>query len=146
MKQITNKTILKQGNKTYQPIEVDGVIYWYEEDDFKKHYPKAQSQYKFEGVPIINLDETWCHHWINKATPTHKVDAYSFKLGYKLNPNKYTQKDIEKAISFGFDKGFTSNSNNHLKNTLLSKDEFIEQINSISVIEVDESFNVISYE
>jgi hypothetical protein len=29
MKQITSKTLLQQGDKIYQPIEVDGVIYWY---------------------------------------------------------------------------------------------------------------------
>jgi hypothetical protein len=28
MKTIINKTILKQGENTYTPVEVDGVIYW----------------------------------------------------------------------------------------------------------------------
>ena len=28
MKKINKNTILKQGEKTYQPVEVDGIIYW----------------------------------------------------------------------------------------------------------------------
>lgn len=28
MKKITNKTVLRQGNKLFQPVEVDEVIYW----------------------------------------------------------------------------------------------------------------------
>jgi hypothetical protein len=60
------------------------------------------------------------------------------KINNKSNSNQYTLKDIKKAIRFGFDKGFTSNSSNRIKNTLLSESEFIEQINSISIINVDE--------
>ena len=28
MKRITHKTLLKQGDKKYEAVEVDGVIYW----------------------------------------------------------------------------------------------------------------------
>lgn len=32
MKKITNRTLLKQGDKTYKPIEVDNVIYWIDKE------------------------------------------------------------------------------------------------------------------
>lgn len=146
MKTITNKTVLKQGDKTYQPIEVDSVIYWVDEN-FVSYSPYylitsrniiakytierpillkdnrgkivAQSQSKLEGVPVISLWET-C---------------------WNKNANQYTQKDIEKAIELATKSNFDARLRyDDLKN------QVIDQINSISVIEVDEQFNIISYE
>jgi len=141
MKQITKNTILKQRDKTFQPIEVDGVVFWYEEDDFKKHYPKAQSQLRFERIPVIGLDsyvEILADKCVttNAGNRTINEDGWmstGFVYGFKSNPNQYTQKDIEKAIKF------TRGSNEPME-------EILEQINYISVIEVDEHFNIISYE
>ena len=84
LKKITNNTVLKQGDEIYQPVEIDGVICWIDDKPkgFSKGewmynepnnselvyrfsydiYPyatgnkiMAQSQDKFEGVPIISL-------------------------------------------------------------------------------------------
>ena len=147
MKQITNKTILKQGDKTYQPIEVDGVIYWIDPeargmmgwnynlglkrlDNLPQHYPVcttewncckkivAQSQPKLDGIPVVNLRK-------------HIGDDF------------YTQADIEKAIWLAKEQsGWSWNT----MEDSYTMEEILEQINSISVIEVDEQFNVISYE
>jgi hypothetical protein len=38
MKQITNKTLLKQGDRTFEPVEVDGVIYWIDEDTTRTQF------------------------------------------------------------------------------------------------------------
>lgn len=110
MKQITNKTILKQGDKSFQPIEnMDKSIFWEDSTD----QIVAQSQPHLEGVPVISL-------------------------------NSYTQKDIEKAFELGYqckvDNGYKSNGTyqEDLNNA-------IKQINSISVIEVDEFFQILNY-
>ncbi len=173
MKQITNKTILKQGDKTYQPIGIDGVIYWvgtvrhmteyvtngteifkpsdlpeYSVEYAKRYWQKivTQSESKLDGIPVVSLDsyldlrfknETTTWSWGESGPRTPKE---FYKMGFKSNPNKYTQADIEKAYKLGYedrdsDIGFGSNLN-----------YAIEQSNSISVIEVDEKFNVISYD
>jgi hypothetical protein len=163
MKQITNKTILKQVCKTglgivtykYQPAEIDGVIYWETKDfnpigaafyiytnsdktkeiNWKKDGAVinetkivAQSQPHLEGIPVVSLDS----YWSNKSN-----------LSYHLAnpcPNQYTQKDIEKAILFWE----TYEGNSIFKEDVLV--ELFNHINSISVIEVDEQFNILSYE
>jgi hypothetical protein len=180
MKQISSKTILKQGDKTYQPIEVDGVIYWVDnekiiaENDFsinyrlsdnnpyinKASYHKekkkekgkiiAQSQLKLDGIPVVSLD-SYVKGTINKMAYSEVTDIdnsqfergfiYGFHKGFKSNPNQYTQADIEKAFRLGED----SKEDEINGDGALELSEILEQINSISVIEVDEQFNVISY-
>jgi hypothetical protein len=176
MKQITNKTILKQGDREFQPIEVDSIIYWSDNsntgeiDDYVtngthigkinvltiddpniKYCSKilAQSQPKHEGVPVISLDnyveklgeDETNIRILKHKTPSQIARQYfdGFIEGYKSNPNQFTLKDIEKAIElaqmvkdYGDYKPFT-------------KEEILEQINSISVIEVDDQFNILSY-
>jgi hypothetical protein len=139
MKQITNKTILLQGDKTYQPIEVDGVVCW-----VYKRQIVAQTTLLYTNKPIISLDS-----YVEKLTYDYNLDAHeniygqvnAFKAGYKANPNQYTQKDIEKAIELGFscNDGFGEIRE-------IEKIKILEQLNSISVIEVDKQFNIISYE
>lgn len=183
MKQITKNTILKQGDKTFQPVEVEGVIYWttgtqptfddahslkpcyyiFKGEIIKREYSHhkesstiiAQSQPKLEGVPVISLD-SYVENSVNlefKEEFEIAQDAmpaiwYDLKLkiikNYKSNSNQYTQKDIEKAIELarktdfvgvGGDIGYS-----------FFKSEIFQQINSISIIEIDEQFNIISYE
>lgn len=110
----------------------------------------AQSQPKLKGIPVISLDI----YVVNKAYKyieklhlslisecrTHKL--LGFEEGYRANPNQYTQQDIEKAIDLAreqFDiEGFSIGEK--------TKESILEQINFISIIEVDEQFNIISYE
>jgi len=171
MKQITNKTILKQADKIYPPVEVDGVVYWIDENvrEFEYdwvlykdlHIGKliwksdkapfigriiAQSQPKLEGVPIISLESYVKNLAIEKYGKKHEMlqgQLMFFKYGYKSNPNQYTQKDIEKAIKLGKLKQELE-SGVFIKK--YSNKQILEQINSISIIEVDEQFKVINYE
>jgi len=183
MKTITNKTALVQGDKTYEPIEVDGVIYWVDNSELKVldyfyfnidevkdivqvesefHLNRikgwienlkiiAQSSLKLEGIPVISLDD-----YVEKLYyyTIQKCRGHSFKKFYDLsakecskikNPNQYTLKDIENVIEL-------------VSNTILLHkiqhpwarkqqiNRIVEQINSISIINVDEQFNIISYE
>jgi hypothetical protein len=185
MKTITNKTILKQGDKEYQPMKVDGVIYWVDKNpkgfskgEWMYNEPNndtliyqfsydihpyeignkivAQSQLKLEGIPVISLDSyveklAWVSTEkifpeINDEDSTQvEIDKWNAKWegfidGYKSNPNQYTKADIEKALFLkaGFDnKGYTK---------YMTNEEIFEQINSISVIEVNDNWEVISYE
>ncbi len=148
MKQITKNTILKQGDETYQPIEVDGVIYWVNKDGVKEwsdwsynpntptprqvfyrvteyfmpHGDKvvAQSQPKLKGIPVISLWET-C---------------------WNKNANQYTQKDIHRAIVLAR-AGVLEYDGYYFNNEM---EQIFQQINSISVIEINQQFNIISYE
>jgi hypothetical protein len=177
MKQITNKTILKQGDKTYQPIEINGVIYWVDKEAkvengklfITKEYIVhnnigwnygdvvivAQSEPKLDGIPIVSLDSyverlamdslknKWSHLYSfgypQRPFPiNYENDLNNVLLGYyKSNPNQYTQADIEKAIWLARDF--------KIARQIKTVEEILEIINSISVIEVDEQFNVISY-
>jgi len=148
MKQITNKTKLIQGDKTYSAVEVDGVIYWFRQiketdkgyfydimmksivthNNVYSDYIIAQSEPKLEGIPVISLDG-----YFVKLEEIGQRIIDIFRL-------MYTQKDIEKAIelaqmvkAYGDYKPFT-------------KDYILEQINSISVIEVDEQMQILNYE
>jgi len=153
MKKITNKTILKQRDKKYQPVEVDGVDYCIDENvrEFEYdwvlykdlHISKliwksdkapfigriiAQSQPKLDGIPVISLDS-----YIEKLCPCIGLDfRVEWINGYNSNLNQYTQKDIEKVIELA-------------RYSNMSEDKTLEQINSISVIEVDEHFNILNY-
>jgi hypothetical protein len=194
MSKITNKTILKQGDKTYQPIEVDGVIYWISQGSIIKNktwcvdvqitrnevvqaeideelgiYQQgklykivAQSQRKLDGVPVVSLDSyverlamdllknKWSHLYTfgypKVPYPSNYQNDFSvlfLELYKKSNPNQYTQADIEKVIELARENHCYSDDSMHL---CYSHDEILEQINSISVIEVDADFDVLSYE
>jgi hypothetical protein len=155
-KQITNKTILKQGNKTFEPIDHMGTnITWENENDITV----AQLQPILEGVPVISLDsyrsilsEKACKKQdlaggFSGGVHERAVAGMFFRKGYNSNPNKYTQKDIEKSIELA-KKGYDEfGINGFIKHGFdFTKQQILEQINSISVIEVDEQFNIISYE
>jgi hypothetical protein len=182
MKTITNKTILKQADKEYQPRFVmphGKTIYWI---DFSKNvlgsdagtyvwsvrYAKpiifgehensylkecfkivAQSQPKLEGIPVVSLGgyveklkngiseftklsrNEQDRYWTGKAAGFGEA-LQLFKSN--LNPNQYTQKDIQFVI-------------NLVKHPLnYSNEQIFEQINFISVIEVNDNWEVISYE
>jgi len=172
MKKITSKTILKQGDKTFQPVEVDGVVYWHNSIHSVMGYTYfldgtigyisssdrifdygyeivAQSQPKLERVPVISLD-SYFKQLFEQKTKTVSFGEHGtqssfnwFNKGYQANPNEYTQKDIEKAMNAA--RNIEVNIDRTLKYTF-SNETILEAINSISVIEVDEQFNILSYE
>jgi hypothetical protein len=62
-----------------------------------------------------------------------KEDIRPFKLGFIKgtkwqSKRMYSEEDMKKAIRFGFDKGFCSNSSNKIKNLSLSEQEWFTQI------------------
>jgi hypothetical protein len=192
MKQITNKTILKQGQNTFQPIEVDGVIYWYEDKQIpnvgyvksiclgeieanKTHGVKlgdkqyvspfvnkvgecygcrkivAQSSLKLEGIPVISLD-SYVQDKAYKHTENLILSSegrtqrwWGFIEGYKSNPNQYTQKDIEKAIELAREYTLSEKYGDIVVDFDYFETQIIDQINFISVIEVDEFFCIKDY-
>jgi hypothetical protein len=59
----------------------------------------------------------------------------AFIAGAKWQAEKmYSEEDMKKAIRFGFDKGFCSNSSNKTKNLGLSEEEWFEQFKKKSVV------------
>jgi hypothetical protein len=134
MKQITNKTKLKKGDRIFEPITFGGGITWCDEDDGT--IAQSAMPIPIDGVPIISLNS-----YIEKlACEESGIFAIQqvWKFGYKKNQeqNGYSKKDIEKAYEIGRgDFGYA-----------YTKQETIDIINSISIIEVDDNFSIISYE
>jgi hypothetical protein len=155
MKKITNKTFLKQGNKTYRPVESDILIYWVADEDAGSKIV-AQSISLFQDTPVINLDK-----YVEKLAlsqykePLNKDDEKrasivgnrgifgfrkffkAFKKGWKSNPNEYTQEDLEKT----FLAGMAHANSKYYPN----KEQFIESLSHISIIEVDDNFQILNY-
>ena len=199
MKKTTSKTILKQGENTYQPIETHGVIYWFnpnilfgmkndwiiethnpivkaiyqlthDNDDlriagYKDMKIVAQSQPKIEGVPVISLgsyveslankdyksiivENPHCDYQSPKTIDINGELRESFIEGYNSNPNKWSDADVLKAIELAKEQPYFDKNGNLLlgEGHYLSTEEILEQISQIEVIEVDEQFNILSYE
>jgi hypothetical protein len=61
-----------------------------------------------------------------------------FNKAMELNKDKvFTLEDVKRAIRFGFDVGFCSNSDNKLKRLGLSEDEFIQSLKQPTEIDVE---------
>jgi len=187
MKNITDKTILKQNGKLYNSVDINDVIYWFDTTlPIDEEYPKivlekvingnyvlmqidnindidrsrqyqiiAQSSPNLEEIPVISFDmylqtisqqeypiKKWNH--IPSYYDLYADDRRVFIKGYKANPNKYTENDILKAIEFAYGMGYQDRDLDigHGSNLPFCK----EYIMSLSIIEVDETFNIISYE
>jgi phage antirepressor YoqD-like protein len=68
----------------------------------------------------------------------YDVFETGFKAGFQkaqelLSDRRFTLEDIKKAIRYGFDVGFCSNSSNKVKNDLQSEESFISQPKSWKV-------------
>lgn len=150
MKQITNKTVLKKGDIIYQPVEnMDKSIFWENEDN----RIVAQSQPTLKDVPVISIAD-----WYSKLRMIGLTSDACCIVSDLLEINCYTQKDIEKAIDLARTLQYDQQTEVDVESILGSSDgtygirqkytekQIIKQLNSISVIEVDEQFNVISYE
>lgn len=162
MKKITNKTIIRQVDKIYQPVEIDGVIYWttnnkegyigyfydrmmksiHTNNNVYSDYIVAQSQPKLEGIPVVSFDKfviSYCHGESIGGKCIYPKCKYDCSSHTETIDISYTQQDIEKAILLGRRQG-------SCVGTIYTNEEILEQINSISLIEVDEQFNIINYE
>ena len=84
---------------------------------------------------------------LKHKTPSQIARQYfdGFIECYKSNPNQFTLKDIEKAVELARVKD-PHNVVDGEKLFEYSIKDIHDRINSISVIEVDEQFNIISYE
>jgi hypothetical protein len=116
-KKITGKTILKQGDKIFQPAEyVEGVVYWVDENDvvsIKKYKPRDVFFYHNDNDTFLYLES------VNQLC---KIVAQSEPIMNDvpvISLDSYVEKQMK---------------------------EILEQINTISTIEVDEHFNILSYE
>jgi hypothetical protein len=126
MKTITKNTILKQGEKTFQPVEVDGVIYWVGKEGFAI----ASSKLMTDDVPVISLE----------ANNTRLI----MEGKYPFDLKSYTKEDIEKAIELMDGVRLFHKAQHPFERSQQIK-RILDQIDSISEIEVDENFNIISY-
>jgi hypothetical protein len=160
MKQITKNTILRQNDKTYQPVEVDGIICWIDKSTLADEIV-AQSQPKIEGVPVISLNryvESLAEKFVIDKVKMSSQSAgvlVGYIEGFNSNPNQYTQKDIDKTIAMSkiaktpdglIDIDAWISSGYEGAEPAYTEEEILEQINQISVIEVDDQFNIVSYE
>jgi hypothetical protein len=159
MKTITKHTVLKQGDKVYQPVEVDGNIIFIDDEVVcetgelyltsirRRVIPKsegviqagdkivAQSLPILESIPVISL-----YSYVKQLAIKNYGKKYEllqgqlmfFRFGFKSNPNKWTDEDIQKAI--------------HLSRIeRRSTESILKQISSINEIEVDEQWNIINF-
>ena len=131
----------------------------------------AQSENILDGVPVISLKPKTkeefaaffiekANHIINNIGGGEKWNRYQLKdeiLDMFLNvsdvvqkdyiltsENQYSQKDIEKAIKLS--KTETRVGTHTVFEINRTNEQIIEQLNQISVIKVDDKFNIISYE
>lgn len=144
MKKITNRTLLKQGDRLFQPVEnMDKSIFWENEDN----RIVAQSQPTLKDVPVISIKD-----WYSTLRMIGLTSDQSCEVSDLLELNRYTLDDIKKAIKYGKDSAFSCThssdymSKEELENGGQSEKEFLNNLDSISVIEVDEQFNFIDYE
>lgn len=111
----------------------------------------SQSRNVLESVPVINLDNyakdryKYLYGTDFDDTEVSLLEWQAFKLGYNSNKGYYSKEDIEKAIDLYRELGL--NVDKTLKTNVDNlKQEIFKQINSISIIEIDEFFNILGYE
>lgn len=100
---------------------------------------KLSKQNCDEIFGVLDVDKLF--NEVDETIDFHEFCFSSFKLGVnkamELNKDKqFTLEDVIKAIRFGFDVGFCSNSDNKLKRLGLSEDEFIQSLQQPTEIEV----------
>jgi len=142
MKKITPNTILKQGYKTFTPENASGDVFWWDYSLFRSAIV-AQSSPILQGIQVISLDSYLerlakdANGYLPYARDT-KGMAFNegFIEGYKSNPAKWTDEDMERAIEMArrYPKDVAG----------FADEEIMEQLSEISEIEVDNDFNVIT--
>jgi hypothetical protein len=175
MKTITKNTILKQGDKVYQPVEVHSILCWVDkslERNPNLTYTDGEIVYKDNLIlPSENFEAIVAQSSpILESIPVISLDSYVERLA-KENYKKHSVKDdklsldeqIQRSGGFiiGHIEGFKSNANKWTKGDLVkaidlarkypkdvagfADEEILEQISSLKEIEVDENFNVINF-
>jgi hypothetical protein len=152
MKRITEKTILKKGDKEYFPVKVDETIYWCSNGDVFPSEPYLAWETNYSTGP----KERWVLYYLNTelngskqlvivaqsypnvdGIPVISLEAHNTMLIMEdecpIDLNSYSLKDIEKTVRL------TRGSDTPIE-------IIIEKVNEISVIELDEFYNIISYE
>ena len=137
----TAQDLIKKG---VQPID----------DTFLEWFVKNQSCERVEVESMINMVQFTPREFIYKIIiPQETLEEaarnyntvilgngretikQAFIAGAKWQAEKmYSEEDMKKAIRFGFDKGFCSNSSNKTKNLGLSEEEWFEQFKKKSVV------------
>ncbi len=123
MKKITNKTILKKGENKYQPVEIDGVIYWVDPTlSIDEVYPHivierlTTGDYMLWQIDNINDIDRSCQYQIIaqseqrlEGVPVISLDSYIFNFLDKACSDWYRQEygvmanvPIRKAFIEGF--------------------------------------------
>jgi len=120
MKHITKETILIQGEKEFKPVEVDGIIYWVDEEALKSGFwiaPIYKDAVK-AGVELKYFDSTYFegygydftgHSFVVAKSQHNLVEIPLIDLQanntrlimegeYPIDLNAYTEKDISKAL------------------------------------------------
>jgi hypothetical protein len=144
MKTITNKTLIKQGGKLYQPIEIDKIIYWISDEK-----PLVGEYCSGNAIGIITKNGRKAQGWTKPsiAKPfdllvenTFKVVAQSKEVLDSLPTitidTEFTVNDIKRTIEL---------SRDYYHGWVLNEDEIINEVSNILVIEVNEKFEVIKY-
>jgi hypothetical protein len=161
MRIINNKTMLKQGKRIFTPTEIDGIIYWKSNRGFV-----AQSKLRLEDLPVINLDDYYKK--IKSIKFNNEKDLVNFSnendiniisisnsgnfsggfvLFYTNNSFKGInyQDVIDRTIKLSRDGKIETNKKGITKISYnITRKEILENINLISVIEVDENFNILN--
>jgi hypothetical protein len=151
MKKITINTKLKMGDKEFVGFQSFGDIFWRDES----LNIVAQSNRVVEGMPLISLDiingsdkdSSW--DIVSRMFPNLSRELFDriWSDGFLSNPNIFSLGDINKVIKLsrvGFNRiGFGDDGSS---DEIFDLDDIVERISNVSVINIDENFNVISYE
>jgi|688.fasta_scaffold323531_2 hypothetical protein len=144
MKTLTPNTILKQADKTFTAVEVDGNIIWIDKKEFADE-TIAQTSPILKDIPVISFDSYVKRLSLNIGKEKYIGGNYDFengvRVGYKSNPAKWTDEDMERAIEMA--RKFPYVKKGEITYDLTAK-EIINNLSEISVIEVDNDFNVIT--
>jgi hypothetical protein len=118
--------VYKSKGRFIQPTDIDSLVYKI----------VAQSSPILESIPVISLDSYVERLSLNLGLEKYFGGNYDFengvRVGFKSNPNKWTDEDLFKAIDLAHER-------------IYGLSEILEKTSSINEIEVDENFNVINF-
>jgi hypothetical protein len=157
MKKITINTKLKMGDKEFVGFQSFGDIFWRDES----LNIVAQSNRVLNEIPLISLDPLISFDVINGIDKDSSWDIVSrmfpnlsrelfnriWSDGFLSNPNIFSLNDIKRVVELsrvGFNR--IGLGDDGCSDEIFDLDDILERISNVSVINIDENFNVISYE